>query len=87
MVTYSPSSSFIAVAAIIPLLCFVIFSAHNSSISAIIIGIRVGIRVVVGLKKLRLRVICYRPSVINVTVTKGGHLRGSGLYRTSRTIG
>ena len=29
---------------------------------------------------------CYGPSVISVTVTKGGHLRGSGLYRTSRTI-
>ena len=23
---------------------------------------------------------CYRPSVISVTVTKGGHLRGNGLY-------
>ena len=30
---------------------------------------------------------CYRPSVISVTVTKGGHLRGSKLYRTSGTIG
>ena len=29
---------------------------------------------------------CYGPSVISVTVTKGGHLRGSRLYRTSRTI-
>ena len=31
--------------------------------------------------------ICYRPSVISVTVTKGGHPRGSKLYRTSKTIG
>ena len=30
---------------------------------------------------------CYGPSVISVTVTKGGHPRGSGLYRTSRTMG
>jgi predicted lysophospholipase L1 biosynthesis ABC-type transport system permease subunit len=52
MVIYSPSSSFIAIAAIIPLLCFIIFSAYNSSICAIIVGIRVGIRVVVGLKRL-----------------------------------
>ena len=29
---------------------------------------------------------CYGPSVISVTVTKGGHLRGGGLYRTSKTI-
>ena len=29
---------------------------------------------------------CYRPSIISVTVTKGGHLRGSGLYGTSKTI-
>ena len=29
----------------------------------------------------------YRPSIISVTVTKGGHLRGSGLYGTSKTIG
>ena len=57
MVIYSPSFSFIAVAAIIPLLCFIIFLAYNSSISAIIIGIRVGIRVIISLKKLRLRVI------------------------------
>ena len=33
------------------------------------------------------RVTCYRPSVISVTVTKGGPLRSSGLYRTSGTIG
>ena len=57
MVIYSPSSSFIAVAVIIPLLCFVIFSAYNSSISTIIVGIRVGIRVVINLKKLKLRVV------------------------------
>ena len=55
MVIYSLSSSFIAVAAIIPSLYFVIFLAYNSSIGAIIVGIRVGIRVVVGLKKLGLR--------------------------------
>ena len=30
---------------------------------------------------------CYRPRVISVTVTKGGHLRGSRLYGTSKTIG
>ena len=30
---------------------------------------------------------CYGPSVISVTVTKGGYLRDSGLYKTSRTIG
>ena len=30
---------------------------------------------------------CYGPSVISVTVTKGGHLRGSKLYKTSGTIG
>ena len=30
---------------------------------------------------------CYRPSVISVTATKGGHLRGGRLYRTSKTIG
>ena len=61
MVTYSLSSSFVVIAAIILLLYFIIFLAHNSSISAIIVGIRVNIRVIVGLKKLglklRLRVI------------------------------
>ena len=30
---------------------------------------------------------CYGPSVISVTVTKGGHSSGSGLYGTSKTIG
>ena len=30
---------------------------------------------------------CYGPSVISVTVTKGGHLRGGGLYKTSGTMG
>ena len=30
---------------------------------------------------------CYGPSVISIMVTKGEHLRGSGLYGTSRTIG
>ena len=30
---------------------------------------------------------CYGSSVISVTVTKGGHPRGGGLYGTSRTIG
>ena len=29
---------------------------------------------------------CYGPSVISVIVTKGGHLRGSRLYKTSKTI-
>ena len=51
-----------AVAVIILLLYFIIFLAYNSSISAIIVGIRVGIRVIAGLKKLglklKLRVIC-----------------------------
>ena len=52
---YSPSFSFVAIAAIILLLCFVIFSAYNSSINAIIVGIRVSIKVVIGLKKLGLK--------------------------------
>ena len=39
---YSPSFSFVAIAAIIPLLYFVIFLAYNSSISTIIVGMRVG---------------------------------------------
>ena len=30
---------------------------------------------------------CYRPSVISVMVTKGGHPRGSRLYKTSGTMG
>ena len=30
---------------------------------------------------------CYVPSVISVTVTKGGHPKGSKLYKTSGTIG
>ena len=30
--------------------------------------------------------LCYGPNVISVTVTKGGHPRGSGLYGTSKTI-
>ena len=30
---------------------------------------------------------CYGPSIISVTVTKGGHPRSGGLYRTSKTIG
>ena len=30
---------------------------------------------------------CYGPSVISVTVTKGGHPRGGGLYGTSGTMG
>ena len=29
----------------------------------------------------------YGPSVISVTVTEGGYLRSSKLYKTSRTIG
>ena len=29
---------------------------------------------------------CYKPSVISVTVTKGGYLRGSRLYKISKTI-
>ena len=55
IVIYSPSSFFIAITAIIPLLYFVIFLVYNSSISAIIVGIRVNIRVVIGLKKLGLK--------------------------------
>ena len=31
--------------------------------------------------------VCYGPSVISVTVTKGGYLRGGGLYGTSGTMG
>ena len=34
-----------------------------------------------------LALIYYGPSVIRVTVTKGGHPRGSRLYGTSRTMG
>ena len=30
---------------------------------------------------------CYGPSVISVTVTKGGHPRGGRLYGASGTIG
>ena len=30
---------------------------------------------------------CYGPSVISVTATKGGYLRGSGLYGASGTMG
>ena len=30
---------------------------------------------------------CYGPSVISVTVTKGGHPKGDRLYETNRTIG
>ena len=33
------------------------------------------------------RALYYGLSVISVTVTKGGHLRGNGLYKTSGTIG
>ena len=29
----------------------------------------------------------YGPNIISVMVTKGGHLSGSRLHRTSRTIG
>ena len=29
---------------------------------------------------------CYRLSVISVTATKGGYLRGGKLYKTSKTI-
>ena len=31
--------------------------------------------------------LCYGPSVISVTVTKGGHPRSGRLYETSKTIG
>ena len=31
--------------------------------------------------------IYYGPSVISVTVTTGGHLRGNRLHRTSKTMG
>ena len=37
--------------------------------------------------KNKLRDDCYGPSVSSVTVIKGGHLRGGGLYGTSETIG
>ena len=30
--------------------------------------------------------LCYGPSIISVTVTKGEYLRGSRLYKTSKTI-
>ena len=57
MVIYSFNISFIAITAIILLLYFVIFLAYDSFISAIIVDIRVGIKVIISLKKLRLRVI------------------------------
>ena len=38
-------------------------------------------------KILGLASTCYGPSVISVTVTKGGHPRGGGLYGTSETMG
>ena len=31
-------------------------------------------------------VVYYGPSIISVTVTKGGYLRGNRLYKTSKTI-
>ena len=38
-------------------------------------------------RKLLIRLAkCYGPNVISVTVTKGGHPRGNGLYGTSKTI-
>ena len=62
MVIYFPSFFFIAVAVIILLLYFIIFLVYNSSISAIIVGIRVGIKVIISLEKLglklKLRVVC-----------------------------
>ena len=39
--------------------------------------------VIVSFKNIK----CYGPSVISVTVTKGGHPRSSRLYKTSGTIG
>ena len=30
---------------------------------------------------------CYGPNIISITVTKGGYLRDSGLYKTSGTMG
>ena len=36
---------------------------------------------------LTVKYFCYGPSVISVTVTKGGHLSGGRLYGTSETIG
>ena len=38
-------------------------------------------------KKQSLVLLCYGPSVISDTVTKGGHPSRSGLYGTSGTIG
>ena len=35
----------------------------------------------------KLRGQCYRPNIISFTATKGGHLRGNGLYGASGTIG
>ena len=36
---------------------------------------------------IKVRLYCYGPSVISVTVTKGEHPRGSRLYGTSKTMG
>ena len=37
--------------------------------------------------KIIIEALCYGPSVISVIVTKGEHPRGSGLHRTSGTMG
>ena len=34
-----------------------------------------------------IKLCCYGPSIISVTVTKGGHPSSSRLYGTSKTIG
>ena len=39
------------------------------------------------MRKASVKLYCYGPSVIRVTVTKGGHPRGDGLYGTSGTMG
>ena len=42
---------------------------------------------IIYLINLIIIMLCYEPSVISVTVTKGEHPRGGGLYGTSRTMG
>ena len=49
------SLSFNTLSALIPYLYLLAIVAHSFSVGAMVVGIRVGIRVVVGLKKSELR--------------------------------
>ena len=58
------------------------------SITAKVLVVLVAISVVVSaLILIVVAAICYGPSVISVTVTKGGHPSGGRLYGTSKTMG